>query len=197
MTDSKADADLLTDWKRGDNRAGNTLVQRHFQALYRFFCNKAHGHEEDLIQQTFMASIEAKDAFRGESTFRAYLFGLARFQLLAHYRKTYRNTHLDFVTTSIRDLGTTPTGALTKREEAQLLELALQRIPVDQQIALELTYWEELSAPDIARVLDISENTVYSRLRRAKAHLREALGQLSASREDEERAYAHLTRGER
>ena len=74
--------------------------------------NKAPGHDEDLIQQTFVACIEARDAFRGESTFRAYLFGLARFQLLTHYRKAYRRPDLDFTITSLRDIGTSPTGAL-------------------------------------------------------------------------------------
>jgi RNA polymerase sigma factor (sigma-70 family) len=68
---------------------------------------------------------------------------------------------------------------LAQREDERLLSLALQHVPVDQQIALELTYWEGLSAPEIARVLRIPENTVYSRLRRAKDHLRRALEVLS------------------
>jgi RNA polymerase sigma factor (sigma-70 family) len=175
MPETAEDIDLLKAWIDGDNRAGSALVRRHFDALYRFFANKATGCEEDLIQQTFMASVEAKDAFRGESSFRAYLFGLARFQLLTHYRKVYRRPALDAITTSIRDIATSPSGTLVHREEAQLLERALEQIPIDQQIALELTYWEELSAPEIARVLDVPENTVYSRLSRAKRQLREVL----------------------
>ena len=95
MTETKSDIELLQAWIDGDSRAGSVLVRRHFDSLYRFFANKASGYEEDLIQQTFMASVEAKDAFRGESTFRAYLFGLARFQLLTHYRKVYRRHDLD------------------------------------------------------------------------------------------------------
>lgn len=175
MPESIEDIDLLKDWIDGDNRAGSALVRRHFDALYRFFANKASGHEEDLIQQTFTASVEAKDTFRGESSFRAYLFGLARFQLLTHYRKLYRRPVLDAITTSIRDIATSPSGTLVHREEARLLERALQQIPIDQQIALELTYWEGLSAPEVARVLNVPENTVYSRLSRAKKQLREAL----------------------
>ena len=61
------------------------------------------------------------------------------------------------------------------------------------QIALELTFWEGLSAPEVARALDIPENTVYSRLRRAKAHLREALEQLSEFESEREGALALLT----
>jgi RNA polymerase sigma factor (sigma-70 family) len=195
--DAKSDLELLEEWKAGSNNAGSALVRRHFDALYRFFENKARGHEDDLIQQTFMASVEAKNAFRGEGSFRAYLFGLARFQLLTHYRKTFRGAQLEPETSSVRDLGTSPTGAVARRQEAQLLELALQSIPIDQQIALELTYWQDLSAPEVAGVLGVSENTVYSRLRRAKGHLRDALEQLAENPADGRRALEDFVRSAR
>jgi RNA polymerase sigma factor (sigma-70 family) len=179
MVEDPDDRALFERWRAGDTRAGSSLVRRHFEALHRFFSSKAHGQVEDLIQQTFMACVEARDAFRGESSFRAYLFGLARLQLFTYYRKSQRRRMLDFTSTSVRDLGLSPTGVLAQREDERLLSLALQHVPVDQQIALELTYWEGLSAPEIARVLQIPENTVYSRLRRAKDHLRRALEVLS------------------
>ena len=179
MTECELDHQLLDRWRAGDNQAGSHLVKRHFASLQRFFSSKVSSQHDDLIQQTFMACVESKDAFRGDASFRAYLFGLARFQLLTHYRKSYRDGRIDFTTSSVRDLGTSPTGELARREELKLLELALQQVPIDQQIALELTYTEGLAAPEVARVLGIPENTVYSRLRRAKAHLREALDRLT------------------
>lgn len=179
MTAGPPDLELLAHWRAGDNRAGSLLVRRHFEGLQRFFSTKAKGHVEDLIQQTFVALVESRDSFRAESTFRTYLFAVARFQLLSHYRSDARYAGLDFTTTSVRDLGTSPTGALAVRQERELLLLALQCVPVDQQIALELTYWEGLAAPEVARVLEISENTVYSRLHRARANLRAALERLS------------------
>lgn len=186
------DVELFTRWRAGDNAAGSALIKRHFAALHRFFATKARGQEEDLIQTTFVACVEARDAFRGESSFRTYLFKLARLQLFTHYRKVYRKADLDFTSTSIRDLGTSPSGALLRREERELLEIALQQVPVDQQIALELTYWEELAAPDVANVLGIPENTVYSRLRRAKGHLRDALARLSEAPDECQRALTLL-----
>lgn len=179
MSDDVSDRELLEGWRAGDNAAGSRLVERHFDALHRFFATKAHAHLEDLIQETFMACVQAKDAYRGESSFRAYLFGLARFQLLTHYRKLYRLRDVDFTTASVCDLATSPSGELAKREQLRLLESALQRVPIDQQIALELTYVEGLSAPEVACALGIPENTVYSRLRRAKEHLRQVLHELS------------------
>jgi RNA polymerase sigma-70 factor (ECF subfamily) len=190
MMIAEEDTELLERWRRADGRAGSALVKRHFPALHRFFANKARGYEDDLIQQTFVACVEDRDAFRGDASFRAYLFGLARHQLMDHYRRIYRRQHLDFTSTSLCDLGTSPTGSLARQEERELLDLALRELPVDQQIALELTYWEELAAPEVASVLGIPENTVYSRLRRGKAHLREALERLTQVPAKRERVLA-------
>lgn len=195
MNDPASDLDLLAHWSAGDNAAGTALIKRHFTTLHRFFSSKAHGHEEDLIQTTLVACIEARGAFRGESSFRTYLLKIARLQLFTHYRKRYRRRNIDFTTTSIRDLGISPSGALLQREESELLARALQLVPIDQQIALELTYWEELGAAEVAEVLGISENTVYSRLGRGRAQLREALESLSSVADERKRTLALLTGG--
>jgi RNA polymerase sigma factor (sigma-70 family) len=194
--DDEVDLALLARWKAGDNRSGSALVKRHFHMLHRFFASKASGQSEDLIQQTFVACVESKHAFRAESSFRAFLLGLARFQLYTYYRRRARTQQLDFTTASVRDLGTSPTGLLAEREEHLLLLRALQTVPLDQQIALELTYWEGLSAADIGRVLEIPENTVYSRVRRAKAHLRTALGELCQHNDERLAAYKLLVAAE-
>jgi len=187
------DLDLFMRSRGGDNGAGSALIKRHSAMLHRFFSTKARGHEEDLIQTTFVACVEARDAFRGDSSFGTYLFKLAYFQLLNHYRKVYRMQDIDFTTTSICDLGTSPSGALLRHEESELLARALQMLPIDHQIALELTYWEGLGAPEIADVLGIAENTVYSRLHRAKDHLRQALGRMSDAADEQKRALSLLT----
>src|SRR4051812_39964499 len=98
------DLDLFVRWRAGDNAAGAALIKRHSSVLYRFFSTKARGHEEDLIQTTFVACVEGREAFRGDSSFRTYLFKLAYFQLSTHYRKLYRTQHIDFTTTSVCDL---------------------------------------------------------------------------------------------
>jgi RNA polymerase sigma factor (sigma-70 family) len=188
MSESCRDRELLVRWRAGDNSAGSALIKRHSSMLYRFFSTKARGHEEDLIQTTFVACVEARDAFRGESSFGTYLYKLAYFQLLTHYRKLYRTQHIDFTTTSVCDLATSPSGSLLRREENELLARALSRLPIDQQVALELTYWEGLAAPEVADVLGIAENTVYSRLHRAKEHLRTALVRMSDAADERNRA---------
>ena len=60
----------------------------------------------------------------------------------------------------------------------RLLRAGLSRIPLDDQIALELSYFESLTTREIATVLEIPENTVRSRLSRARDKLRVILAEL-------------------
>jgi RNA polymerase sigma factor (sigma-70 family) len=139
------DLDLLDAWRGGDARAGNLLFRRYFAPLARFFRNKVDVGVEDLIQGTFLACIEGRDRFREASSFRTYLFAIARNLLYGYYRRQHRA--VDFVQTSVIDLGASPSGPLGRREEAAALLRALRSIPLEFQVVLELSYWEDMKAP--------------------------------------------------
>jgi RNA polymerase sigma-70 factor (ECF subfamily) len=175
------DAVAVAAWRAGDKAAGEALFERHFDALYRFFHNKAEDGVEDLIQQTFLAVVASIDRFRGEATFRSYLFAIARNELLAHWRKRgRRGGEIDVAEVSVAELSTAgPSRVLARRREHQLLLDALRTLPLDLQIALELVYWEELSGPELATALGIPEGTARSRLRRGKELLAARLGELA------------------
>lgn len=174
-----ADAELLTSWRGGDPAAGEALFERHFDALYRFFRNKVQDGLEDLVQETFLACL-AGPPFRGESSFRTYLFAIARNALHAHIRKLGRaRAEVDIGDVSVADLGTSPSGVVARRREERLLLEALRGLPLDFQIALELFYWEDLTGPDLAIVLAIPEGTARSRLRRAREALEQKLAELA------------------
>lgn len=175
------DNQLLERWRGNDKQAGDALVSRHFQSVHRFFRNKVSRDVDDLVQQTFLACVEGRERFQQTASFRTYLFAIARFQLYAYYQRGRDRASLDFGTTSVRDLSPSPTGQLACQQDRRLLLEALRCIPVDMQIALELAYWEELSGPEIALVLSIPESTVYSRIRRARERLREALLELGCA----------------
>jgi RNA polymerase sigma factor (sigma-70 family) len=169
------EAALLEAWRAGDRRAGAAIVERHFDSLYQFFRSKTNGDVDDLVQQTFVSCLEARETFRGECSFRTLLFRIARRRLYDHYRALRRVRALDFTTTSVRALGTSPSGALVRRDEGALLRDALQELPVESQILLELHYWEGLSTEELALVFEVSVGTIKSRQFTARARLRALL----------------------
>jgi len=179
---SSTDFELLDAWKEGDKAAGNTLFQRHFDSVCRFFRNKVGEGVDDLIQRAFLACVESRDQFRKEASFRTYLFTVARHELYAHFKRSRRDRdRFDPLATSVFDLGPSAVAVVAQRKEQRLLLEALRRIPADHQIALELYYWEELSAAELGRVLDVPEGTIRTRIRRAKSLVEQALRELDAS----------------
>jgi RNA polymerase sigma factor (sigma-70 family) len=178
-----SDGDLLAQWSGGSRTAGNELIERHFDTVHRFFRNKVGSEIEDLVQQTFLACVEARLRYQGQASFKTFLLAIARNQLFTHYSKRRREV-LDFTLTSVHDLGTSPTGVLARREDERLLTEALRRVPLDAQVVLELAYWEGLDGAEIAQVLGVPLNTAYSRLRRAKLALIDRLRLLAPDRVD-------------
>jgi RNA polymerase sigma factor (sigma-70 family) len=151
--------------------------------VYRFFRNKVDDAAEDLTQQTFMGLVQGKDRFRGEASFRTYLFMIARKRLYSYLRKTRADQDATpWGERSVADLGLpSPSRVMASQEEQRLLLLALRQLPLEMQVALELFYWEELTVTEIAEVLETPVGTVKSRLQRARARLDVAIAELASS----------------
>lgn len=175
------DFELLDRWRDGEEEAGDVLLRRHFDSLCRFFRNKFDTGVEDLVQRTMLRCIEKQHQFRKQSSFRTYLFVIARNELCDRLRTQHRAPDMiDFSRVSLVDLGTTPSLSAARSERKRALEAAMRSLPLDFQIAVELTYWEHLSAPEVGEVLGVPANTVRSRLARARKALEHHLAELEA-----------------
>lgn len=167
LSDSRSDRVLLEAWGEGDKAAGAQLFDRHFGALSRFFRNKAGDGADDLIQKTLLACLEARTRFEGKSSFRTFLFAIARNTLYTHYRGR-RNEPPDFSVSSIAALAPSAPSILAAAGRQRSLLEALRSIPLEFQVVLELSFWERLTAAQIGEVIGAPEGTVRTRLRRAK-----------------------------
>jgi RNA polymerase sigma factor (sigma-70 family) len=186
------DFELLDAWCDGDKRAGNALFERHFDGLFRFFRYKLPDKAEDLVQQTLLACVQAQPGFRKQSSFRTYLYTIARSKLYDALARRARDQAIDFTTSSVVDLGESPSRVLARDQEQNLLVQALRRLPVQLQVILELKYFEHMSGPEIAEVLEIPEGTVRSRLRRAREQLQDAVKAMAESPEQVESTMTRL-----
>lgn len=196
------DGALLEAWRRGDKAAGEELFRRHFEAVRRFFAKnlRASGRgadAEDLTQRSFEACVTGRDRVQGD--FRGYLFGVARRQLFGELK--HRSVRGDTVTPShagIRDVHTSPSGAVARIDEQKIFRVALEGLPPEFRGVIERFYWEEQPITTIAQQLGVAPGTVKSRLFRGKALLRERLEQLrapAAVQESATRAFEDKLRG--
>ena len=177
------DFDLLRAWAAGDRAAADTLMRRHYLSVRRFFDVKVPHEAEDLTQRTLLACVESHTRFSARSSFKAYLFGIARNQLLMHLRRSDRfDRMLDFREAAGPDTAVTPSGVVAMREEQRLLLRALDSLPTDLQIAVMLHYWEGMSSSDVGSVLEVPTSTVTTRLQRAREKIREHVARGPASK---------------
>lgn len=176
------DLELTKAWRAGDEAAGRVLIERHLEAINRFFSNKVRSGSEDLVQRTLLACMESIDAFEGRASFRAYMFGIARNILYGHFREGLRG--FDPLTSSagaqLAD-AQTPAELVSKAEEQRLLLVALRTLPLELQTLIELAYWEGLADRELADVLSVPVGTIKSRLRKARMMLDEVLPTLTSS----------------
>ena len=168
------DDELVARWRGGDQGAGEALFARHFDALYRFFATKC-SDPGDLTQATLLAVVRAREQFAGRSSFRTYLFSIARNELYDHLRARQRLRAFDPEVSSIVDLQTTPATRLDRGDSHRRLCEALRELPVEQQTLLELHYWEDLDAAALGEVFGSPPTTIRTRLHRARLALRERL----------------------
>lgn len=169
------DLALIERWRAGEREAGELLFERHFDSLYRFFQSKSDGDADELVQSTLLACLRAKEQFRGDASFRAYLFSIARNTLYRYLRDRRRDERFDVTTTSIAEVITTPGSALARDQTHRALLTALRELSIEQQTLLELHYWEELDTIELGRIFDVPPGTIRIWLFRARGKLRELL----------------------
>jgi len=186
------DEALLAAWREGERKAGNDLFQRHFEPVRRFFANKTDGDVAELVQSTFVRCLDAASRFEGRSSFRTFLFSIAHNVLREHYRTRFKEKrHGDIADLSIVDMGAGPSSVLHAKREQQVLLRALRRIPMRDQVILELYYWEKLTAGQIGEIMEIPEDTARSRIRNGKKRLKLAIAKVA-----EEPGIAESTAGD-
>ncbi|MGH1344308.1 MAG: RNA polymerase sigma factor [Nannocystales bacterium] len=168
--------ELLEAWDLGDERAAQALLTRHFDRLFRFFELSAPGAAEDLVQETLVAALEGRARFRADASFGAYLMGIARNKVLMYWRtRSRRPREVDVGAMSLEALGASATSVIAHRDAERRLLLALRTIPLADQLLLQMHYWDGLTGPELAEALDLPEGTVRTRLRSAKAKLRDSV----------------------
>lgn len=178
-----SDLELLDAWRGGDRRAGGELFSRHFPAVRRFFRSKVGDDYEELVQSTFARCVEGQARFEGRGSFRSYLFATAYNVVREHFRALYRES--DPWTRALAQEQAEPGATvglatmLAAQGERAILVRALRRLPLGDQVVLELFYDEQMTSVEIGAVVGVPDATVRSRLRLARERLRGFVDELS------------------
>lgn len=155
-----------------------------YEELFEFVWRSARRlgvHEasvDDVTQDVFLVVHRRLSEFEGRSSVKTWLFGIT-LRVVSDWRRTKRRKGglLELPAEDrLPSPGTGPDAALEREESARLLQALLEQLDDDKREVFVMVELEELSAPEVAAMLAIPLNTVYSRLRVARGEFERALG---------------------
>lgn len=158
------------------------IYDEHFAFVWRAArrLGVSEGSLDDVVQETFLVVHRRLDDFAGRSSLRTWLYGIAVRVVRDHRRSLRRKSpHLASDPTDPDTLEIAPEAgpheARVRVEAVELLHVLLDTLADDRREVLVLAELEELPVPDIAEATGTNVNTVYTRLRAARADFNAAL----------------------
>lgn len=152
-----------------------------FERLYNFACwlTQDRHEAEDLVQETYAKALKGFSSFQPGTNFRAWIYKILRNAFLTSRTglKAAATVPLDLESDgeALPTIKETPESILLQRSDWQMVQRALEQLPVTHREVLLLCEVEEMSYQEIAATLAIPMGTVMSRLSRARGALRDAV----------------------
>ena len=170
---------------QNDPKAFRHLFDRYFNPIFNYILRRTCNSTitEDITANTFMKALDKIDQFQWKGiSFSSWLYRIATNEIHQHYRKTKRILSLspakmsNFRGDCSSDAGLlNAEEALAKNRQFQRVHTTIAKLKSKYQTVITLRYFENLSIKEIAYILDISENTVKTQIRRGLIQLKKEL----------------------
>jgi RNA polymerase sigma factor (sigma-70 family) len=153
----------------------DSIVEEHSGYLVRiaYLYVKNWETAEDIVQEVFVKFFQTYEQFRQEASLKTYLTRMTTNRSKDYLRSWKHKKDVLFETIFAQSEGVDET--LQQQEQYMQLSEKLFDLPLKYREPLILYYYDEQSIPEIANYLQLNENTVKTRLRRAKQKMREFL----------------------
>ena len=194
------DQNLIHAAQKGDRKAFTALVRRYEDTVYRFAFKLCRDKEkaDEVFQDTFINVFRKIGTFDGRSQFSTWLYTIVANNCLMRQRKRrIRQIEdplevLDHPPATLEGHHTrqaspsppTPADIVLDRELRSELDTAIRKLPEEYRVVFVLRDMEDRSTEETAAIAGISVEATKSRLRRARAFLRNELAPYLAAREN-------------
>lgn len=167
---------LVESARSGDVSAFEKLIELHERKIFAFAISLSGGNHalaEDIYQEALLKAFLAIGTFRGESSFKTWLWRIVRNEFLNLIKSiaSRHETPIEDMTGFEPGTESTPEEALEEEERLKNLRKLLAMMPADYSEIITLIDLQELSYEETAEILGISMNLVKVRLFRARERL--------------------------
>lgn len=177
-----SDRALVSAAAEGDQAALGALYDRFHRDVYRFIGHLARNDKalvDDLMQQTFLEAYRSAPRFRGTSTLKTWLFGIAANLVRNHFRGEQRSRAAAAKLETIEAaMPPSATEQMIAEQRRRWLAAAIDSLTPALREAYVLCAIEEVPGKDAAHALGITEASLWRRLTDARAALRAAIEEM-------------------
>ncbi len=178
-----SDRALISALAEGDRAALGALFDRYHRDVFRFVARMVRGEADDLVQSTFLEAHRSAPRFRGESSVKTWLFGIAANLVRTHIRGEQRRRT---ATSALETMPSAPAGsaedAITDEQRRRWVAAAVEQLTPALREIYVLCVLEELPGKDAAQALGIREASVWRRLSDAREALRHSIEAMQGPR---------------
>lgn len=129
---------------------------------------------EDVVQEVFLVLHRRRHDFRNESSVKTWLHGIT-LRVARRYRGRLQRGEMDPLPPEARSKSPSLESQVAGRAQLARLDALLSQLPDEQREVFVLAEVAQLRAPEIAQVMGVKLNTVYSRLRLARSRMKASL----------------------
>ena len=169
------------------------LVNSHLQEMIRYTISKVSSSDEaeDIVQEAFLDAYKSYENFQGRSSIKTWLFAILKNKIMDYHRKRFKTlleSENDLITIENKPVFFDDNGSWKKQFQPQdwpeetnsaellnYLKICMRKLPLHLLSAVQLKYYDELSAEKICKELEISKTNYWQMLHRARLYLRDCI----------------------
>jgi RNA polymerase sigma-70 factor (ECF subfamily) len=181
---NSSDEALVVRILQGETLLFEVIMRRHSQRLYRVARGilRDRCEAEDVMQAAYVRAYQHLSQFAGRAKFSTWLTRIAVHEALNRLEERGRVRYIEEMSGPespasdvVRSQEPSPEQYASAREQARVLERAVQALPPKYRVVVMMRDLEEMTVAETASCLDITEENVKVRLHRARAMLRHAI----------------------
>lgn len=178
--DQLEEKDLLKRIAQGSEEALEIFYDAYEQAVYSFALSRLHNEFEaaECLNEVMMEVWKGAHRFEGRSKVKTWLLGITNFKVIDRLRKRGRQAADSLEESTLVDDNCTVADAIAGLEDAHQVKICIEKLSDPHRQVIHLTFFEGLSYPEIAEIVDCPEGTVKTRMFHAKQKLKHCLARL-------------------